>query len=178
MLMYMGRINSLKNLDFIINSLNKIPENIDYKMFFVGGGGELEKFKKRVNELNLQDKIVFTGKIMDRESQKPILKRADLFLLPSKYDTDGIVKIEASCYNTPTLALKGTGAGSSIKDGVNGILIEEDESQFVDAIIKCYNDREYLKQLGENAFRDIYVHWDTKIDQIYKKYIEIINNKK
>ena len=178
MLMYLGRINTLKNLDFILNSLTKLPEDVKYKMVFVGGGAELNQFKNKAIKLNLQDKVIFTDKILDRNVQKPILQRADLFLFPSKYDTDGIVKTEASCFHTPTLALKNTGAGSAITHNVNGILIDEDEQQFVDAIVKCNNDREYLKELGENAFRDLYVNWDTKIDQIYNKYIEIIKNKK
>lgn len=175
-LLYVGRIMSLKGLDFILESLTKLPGDVNYKMFFMGGGNELNKFIKKANNLNLQDKVVFLGKIINRVDQLPIWERSDLFFLINNYDTDGIVKIEASCYKTPTLALKNTGAGSAITDGVNGILIDLDSQQFVDAVMKCYNDRAYLKLLGENAYRDLYVNWDVKIEEVFEKYKEIIED--
>lgn len=174
-MLYVGRINLLKNLEFIVNSLTHLPENMNYKMIFAGDGNDRKYLENLVKKHNLENKVIFTGRILDREKLKALYARANLFVFPSIYDTDGIVKTEASCFSVPSVCLYNTGAGSLIENNVNGFLINQSEQELSSLMIKLEKDREFLNQIGENAKRDLYVTWDDiaiDLKQYYKKLLE------
>ena len=62
--LFVGRINKLKNVFFIVEALSKLKDK-NFKMLFVGEGQDLEQLKAYVEELSLQDNIIFTGKIIN-----------------------------------------------------------------------------------------------------------------
>ena len=179
-MLYVGRINNLKNLPFIIKSLALIPKDVEYKMIFAGDGGDRSALERLVVKLGLSEKVLFTGKILDRELLKSLYARADLFLIPSKYDTDAIVKIEASCFQKPSVAIEGTGAGAILTNNVNGFLIKEDTKEFADLLVKLINYPSIVQNVGKRAKKDIYVTWDEIVEEVkghYKRVIEEYHKK-
>ena len=67
-------------------------------MVFVGGGGDFEAVKSYSESLNLQDKCFFPGPEADREKLRAWYCRANLFLFPSTFDTNGLVVREAAAW--------------------------------------------------------------------------------
>lgn len=178
-LLFLGRIILLKNVFFLLDSLKVLKEKgFKFKMFYVGSGPDLNKLNEKIKEYGLENQVFTLGKIMDRAYLAEIYKISDLFVFPSKYDCSSIVQIEAASQKTPTLFLEGSVTACDITDNVNGYLASEDVNNYSDKIIEIFSDIDKYNEVCDNAYRDIYIHWDTKIDQIYKKYIEIINRKK
>lgn len=174
-MLYLGRINKLKNLEFIFDMLSILPKDMEYKMIFAGGGGDKSYFEKLTQKLGLEDKVLFTGKILDKDLVRALYAREDLFLIPSTYDTDAIVKIEASYFEKPSICLENTGAGSSITNDKNGFLIKEDKEEFKNLVVELYSDRKRLERVGKNAKIDLYKSWEEIIKVVKENYKRILS---
>lgn len=174
--LFVGRINKLKNVFFIVDALSKLKDK-NYKMLFVGEGQDMEALKKHVEQLALQDNVIFTGKIMDRELIKAIYLRAKLFLFPSMYDASSLVQIEAASQKTPTIFLKGSATSATVIDNINGFLCDDSVDAFADKITQILNDKQLYNEVSAGCFRDLYVSWDDCVKEMYEKYLEQIKKK-
>lgn len=59
-----GRLIPLKKIDYLIQAFRNLPENFDQiKLVIIGEGPEESKLKKMANDLNLESRVIFTGKI-------------------------------------------------------------------------------------------------------------------
>ena len=178
--LFIGRLIALKNIHFIVDSLKIVKDSgIDFKMIFVGSGPDEESLKKQIKELNLQDCILLTGTIKDREELAKIITRSDLFLFPSIYDVSSLVQIEAAAFNTPAVLINGSLTSATITDNVNGFLSENSVDAFAEKIIEISNDKEKLKEIGKQAHKDLYITWPqvaTKASERYEYWIEKFNN--
>lgn len=175
--LFVGRINILKNIYFILESLEKL-ETRNFKMLFVGVGQDFDAFKEAVEESSVKDNVIFTGKIADRELLRAIYFRAKLFLFPSLYDSNSLVQIEAASQKTPTIFLSGSATSSMVTNDVNGFITEHDTTEYAKKIMQILGDEEYYKRVQEGAFRDLYATWDERVDEMYQKYLDAIEKKK
>ncbi|MCM1236987.1 MAG: glycosyltransferase [Ruminococcus flavefaciens] len=176
---YVGRIEKLKRIDFILDSLKILKDkNIKFRFFAVGKGSETKKFKKYKNKLGLTDgEVAFTG-FMDAELFPYLYARADLLLFPSLYDNFGLVKVEAAAYDTAGVFIEGSCTGYGVEDGVNGYLSKDTPEAFAEAVERAVADRLNLKQVGKNAGRDIYISWEECADKFVERLEEIVKEHK
>ncbi len=77
---FAGNIGSVQNIDCIIRAAKLLPKEENYKIHLIGNGSELEHCQAMVQELNLQDKIIFYGR-HPFEEMKKFYQIADCFLL-------------------------------------------------------------------------------------------------
>lgn len=179
--LFVGRLNTLKNILFIVDALKILKEkqpNLKFKMLFVGTGNDKDKLVKKIEENKLSNEVMLCGKVTNREELACYFARADLFLFPSKYDSSSIVQIEAASQKTPTLFLKDTVTSSSVIDGVNGFLANDSCLDYANTIIDIITNDKLLKKVSLNAFNDLYVTWDDKIKEVYDIYIKMVNKTK
>lgn len=158
-LLYLGRINPIKNIDILIKSFSSIIKNskkTDLKLLIVGAAQlEYEKnYKKKlellVSELNLNEQVVFLGEITGVEKEKTIASSLVL-ILPSKSENFGNVVTEALSQGTPVIASKNT-PWKNLEDNNVGFWIEPNEDQLKLAIEKILNMQESsYKLLRSNA---------------------------
>lgn len=174
-LIFVGRFVEVKNVYFIIDTIAELYQiNKDFEFIFLGFGPEEEKMKKICKEKGIENIVKFTGKIDDVKEKSAIIKNADLLFFPSVYDTDGIVKIECACYGVPTLCIEGTGAASYIKNDENGFVCKNDKNEFVQKLDFLIKNVDFVKKIGKNAKRDIYITWEEvceKLNVLYEKYL-------
>lgn len=110
--MFVGRIRWYKNLRIILEALKILADRgTDFRMIFVGDGYDRPDVEALTHELSLQEKVVFTGKILSREDLRAFYSITDLFLFPSTYDTNGLVVREAAACSCPSVLIKGSCAG-------------------------------------------------------------------
>lgn len=177
--LFVGQHIWQKNIRLIVESLKLVAEkNIPYRMFFVGDGYAREELEGYVKELELDDRIVFLGKILDRDFLRSLFARADLFLFPSVYDNAPIVVREAAAVGTPSVVIENSNAAEGITDNVNGFLSTNDPVSYAHRIIEIIKDRELIRRAGENARKTIYRDWESIVDEVYQRYIDIIETYK
>ena len=146
-------------------------------MIFVGDGPDEKDFKERVNSSSIKDRVIFTGKITDRELIAKYFATADLFLFPSLYDASSIVQIEAASQGTPGLFLKEAATAATVTDNVTGYLSDNSPEAYADKIVEIFSDLDKHNKIRENAYKDLYVNWDDKIDEVFDLYQKIIKEK-
>lgn len=177
--LFVGRINNLKNVFLIANSLKILKEkyNPKFKMLFVGSGQDEDELESIIDKNNMNQDIIMCGKISDRELLANIYASADLFLFPSLYDASSIVQIEAASQKTPTLFVEGAATTATITENVNGFISQNNEEDFAEKINEIINNKALYDSVCENVYKDIYINWDSQVSKVFDSYMEIISER-
>lgn len=175
--LFVGRMFWYKGLRLILDALEGLrSQGTDFRMVFVGDGADFEDIKKYTASLKLNDKVIFTGSIKDRNRIRAWYCRADLFLFPSTYDTNGLVVREASSCSLPAVLVGGSCASEGVTDGRNGFLISETASSLAVMLYKLCQNRDLMKTVGENAAAELYISWEDAVARAAERYDIIIDN--
>jgi glycosyltransferase involved in cell wall biosynthesis len=178
-LLYVGRLDELKNLGFLLESLYRLRiKGFKFRMIFVGSGFYEEKMKTLIKKYGLQDHIHFTGRITNRQELSLHYKIADLFLFPSIYDSSSLVQIKAASQKTPTLFLKDTATSSTVTHNVNGYVSEHDSMRYAEMIIAIFKDYKTYLRVKEQCYKDLYLTWFDVTKIVYTRYQSHINHEK
>ncbi len=173
--LFVGRLMWYKGIRLILEGLAGLQTaGKDFRMVFVGGGGDEEEIRGETERLGLGDKCVFTGPLRDREKLRGWYSRADLLLFPSTFDTNGLVVREAAACGLPALLIRDSCAAEGVTDGINGILIREDPAALFAALDSLYGREEFLGQIGEKAMDDLYLSWEDSVLRACDRYEEIL----
>ena len=178
---FVGRINNLKNVFFIVDALKIVHElkpELKFKMLFIGTGQDEEELKKLIKKNKLNEYVLMVGKVTDRYLLSCYYTRSDLFLFPSLYDASSIVQIEAASGHTPVLFLKGAATTATVTNNVNGFIEENDRKLYAKRIIDILEDKKLYEEVSNNCYRDLYKNWDDTIKEVEKEYLRIIEEKK
>ena len=174
-LIFIGRFVAVKNVYFLIDVLADLYKiNKDFNFVFLGYGPEEQKMKRKCTELGLDDIVRFTGKIDNEDEKAVIIKNTNLMFFPSCYETDSIVKMEAACYDVPTLCLENTTLSSVITDNQNGFVCKNDKDDCVKRLDFLIKNADFVKKIGKNANLEIYFTWEKPCKQLralYEKYL-------
>ena len=174
-LLFVGRINYIKNIDFIVRSLGKAKEMglRHFRMVFVGRGQDEEKLAALVRETGLTEEVVMCGLVSDKEMLESLYSRAKLFLFPSLYDANSLVQIEAACQGTPTVFLEGARTAATVTPGVNAYVSAPGEENYARTIMDILSDPEGYSRVSAAARKDLYLNWDDVVREVYADYCAI-----
>jgi len=102
-ILYVGTIEPRKNLTALLEAFHHLLATHDLRLVIVGKKGWLyEGFFRRLRELGLGDRVIFTGYVPD-EDLPAIYSAADLFVFPSLYEGFGLPVLEAMACGTPVI---------------------------------------------------------------------------
>ena len=174
-LLFVGRINIVKNILFLVESLKEVRKSgIKFVMLFVGTPDDIGKLRSKIRECELEDYVQIIGKITDRDILSYFYVRADLFLFPSTFDTSSLVQVEAASQKTPTMFIEDSPTASAVTDGVNGFITKANPKAYGKKIVEVLNDEALYKKVSENAYRDLYKTWDDAVEILEGYYEEIV----
>ncbi|MBE5831236.1 MAG: glycosyltransferase [Butyrivibrio sp.] len=172
--LFVGRLMKYKGLPIIVDAMKKLDQSgVDFRMVFVGGGADAEEMQNTVRDYGIEPKVIFTGPVHDREKLRAWNTRADLFLFPSTYDTNGIVVREAAACGLASVLIKNSCAAEGITHGRNGFMIEENAESMAQLLKEISGDLDHLHRVGQNAMDEIYISWDQAVRLAYDRYKEI-----
>lgn len=171
-ILYVGRVSFEKDIDKIIKALALLRDKkiTNFQFMIVGEGTALEDIKNLVQSLNLTEKVRFVGAV-DMEQVRNYYQIADIFAFSSTSETFGIVIIEALASGLPVLAVRAPGAVDIITDGFDGILAENDISDFAKHLANLVADKSLRQKISKNAFQTVRRYSiDTVADQVLQLY--------
>ncbi len=149
-ILFVGRLAEEKNIEFLITSekeLNKKYSNI--KLLIVGDGPDKEKYELLSEKINLQDKIIFTGKV-SWDDMPYYYHLANIFTSASKTETQGLTIIEAMASNVTPLCMRDEAFESMITEELNGLFFEN-EKEYQDKVIYLYENLDILNKFNKQA---------------------------
>ena len=175
--LFVGRMMWYKGIRIILDALKQLKDmGEDFRMVFVGGGGDREEIVAYCQDLGLTDKVFFCPAIHDRNAIRAWYCRADLFLFPSTFDTNGLVVREAAACGLASVLIAGSCAAEDVTDGVSGFLIEENSDSMAAKLQLLCQNREAVKQVGHQAQRELYISWEEAVGRAYQRYGAVIDN--
>ncbi|MDE7454723.1 MAG: glycosyltransferase [Clostridia bacterium] len=178
-MLFVGRIVTVKNLQLMLNAIKiaKQKSSVPLKLVVVGDGADMELHKKMVADLEITDNVLFVGEIADREQLKGFYLRADLFVFPSTFDAFSLCPIEAATFSLPTLLIKDSSTGETVKDNFSGFCEIEDATAWADRIIEIFTNKNELDAIGANARKYVYRSWEDVVREVEQHYDAILSGK-
>jgi glycosyltransferase involved in cell wall biosynthesis len=178
-LLFVGRMMTYKGLPLILDALKLLMDaGQDFRMVFIGKGPDKELMEDKARSLGLEKRCIFVGPVYDREALRAWNTRADLFLFPSTFDTNGLVVREAAACGLGCVLVRGSCAAEGIDDGRNGFLIEESAEAMAALLKEICPDLVRLHQVGQHAMRAISLSWQSAVDAAYDRYGAILDLKR
>ena len=173
-IVYVGRIAKVKGLDTLVKAFSKVLKNIDnVKLILIGPDYDYtNKLKKMINKLGISENVIFTGYKTKKEISK-ILHSSDVGVLPSKYESFGLVLLEMGACKLPVVASVEGSIPEIVKDGSTGFLVNcDDLDYFAEKMIKILTNEKLRNKMGSNAFNHVSNNfsWEKVVDELDKVY--------
>jgi len=158
-----------KGLDTILRSIAIFPKENRPHLWVVGRGHE-KRYLNRAKEMGIETFIHFTGVI--GQELPELYRSADIFVLPSKFDTFALVALEAMACGLPAVLSSTVGATQLIEEGVNGQILKNwQDHQALASLIRVLLDRGTREKMGKQAAIDAdSLRWDKIIMSLQEKY--------
>ena len=176
-LLFVGRIVKEKNLSFLYDVLVEVQKKIPKTaLLFVGGGPYLEELKELAKVKKLDSSVAFSGYIPSAELVY-FYKLAQVFVFPSKTETQGLVTAEAMLAGIPVVAIGELGTVDVMQGDNGGYMVSDDVSLFSQKVINLLENSSLRKSKSLEA-----VKWGEKwkisnltpsLVECYHKAIEI-----
>jgi D-inositol-3-phosphate glycosyltransferase len=186
--LFVGRIEPLKGIDTLLRAMALFVPEIpcwqeDLSVVIIGGApgagiekvnDELARLEKLRLELGIQELVTFQG-AQDQDTLVYYYSAADLVVIPSRYESFGMVALEAMACGTPVVASRVGGLTYSIQDGQTGFLVpERDAEALAEKVRLLLCDEELREKLGRQAAKWARNYgWSAIADQILELYQEI-----
>ena len=177
MFLFVGRMMWYKGLKIILDALAMLKtQGRPFRMVFVGNGGDREEVIAYSEKLGLSDCVFFTAPAYDRNVIRAWYCRADLFLFPSTFDTNGLVVREAAACGLGSVLVRGSCAAEDIRDGESGFLIEENAESMARMLTALSRNPEAMRRVGKTAQDEIYISWKDAVTHAQARYEVVLEN--
>ena len=165
-----GRLSKQKNQIFLIDIFYEIQKKQAAVLLLIGNGELEEKMKEKVNEFNIQDKVIFLGY---REDVNSILNAMDIFIFPSLYEGLPVSLIEAQTNGLPVIVSKGVTDEAHIS--YNFIKIKSnDEKEWAKQVLDLNIEENERNNSYKNTINNGYdiKHTAGQLENIYKELMQ------
>jgi glycosyltransferase involved in cell wall biosynthesis len=151
-LIYIGGLRKIKGVDVLISSIPLVKELYPHvKLIIAGNGALIDELKCLTNNLSLDGNIQFVGTIYD-DKKYSYIKSSRIVIVPSRYETFGIVLLEAMACGKPIIASDVGGIPFVVNDKENGFLFKnEDHEDLAKKIIQLLNNPKLGEEMGANG---------------------------
>ncbi len=118
-LMHISNFREVKRVDDVVRIFARTVERVEARLVLIGDGPDRQGAADLAERLGLGDRVLFLGKL---DSVAELLACADLFLLPSRQESFGLVALEAQASGVPVVGTLGSGLEEVVVDGETGHL--------------------------------------------------------
>ncbi len=190
MILFVGRIEPLKGIDTLLQAIRKLQNKGVIKccnqyVAIIGGNtddeasdpnSEMARLQKMCIEIGIGDLVLFLGK-RDQDALPYYYSAADVVVMPSHYESFGMVALEAMACGTPVVASQVGGLAFLVKDEQTGYVIPSDDPDILadrlDALLENPDLREKLgKQAAAYALG---YDWSIIAGQVADLYRQVID---
>ena len=165
-----GRLSQEKGYDIAVEAARILKEKgLPFVWYFVGDGPERQKLEEMIATYGLHENIILTGM---QENPYPYIKSCDIYVQPSREESQGLTIIEAQILLRPVVSTRTVGGLSLIQDGVNGLLSDINASSLANVIQRLANDAP-LREKMQHALEVIdYEEKERVFKQSWAKLLE------
>lgn len=191
LVLFVGRIDPVKGIDTLLEGFQHLVENYDWagtppRLVFIGGlieldhrgstmDDDLRRLSQRADEMGLGDSILFRG-AQPRELLPLYYNAVDVCAVPSRYESFGLVAVEAMACGTPIVASSVGGLRVTIEDGISGLLVpHSDPAALSSALRRVLMDHRLRSHMQVGARQAaIRYSWQTITSAVLRVYENLI----
>jgi D-inositol-3-phosphate glycosyltransferase len=189
MLLYVGRIEPLKGIDTLLEAMALMKKDGFLDIYpvclaIIGGdpgfsdeqlSAEMERLQTLQKSLGIDDMIMFLGR-QDQDTLQYYYSAAEIVVVPSHYESFGMVALEAMASGTPVVASETGGLAFLVKDGETGFHVPTaDPDALAERLMQLLSDSELATRLGEQAAEYAKeFSWSIVVDQILELYEAVL----
>lgn len=175
--LFVGSLIPRKGLPFLVEAAKKIvKEQAGTKFLIVGDGSLRKQLDDSLDSANLSGNFKFLGNLKE-ETLSAVYNCADVFVLPSIQEGQGIVLLEAQASGKPVVAFDVGGVNEAVQNGETGLLVKRGSTiELADALLKLLGDRALREKMGANGrgFVTENFTWDICAQKMLKVYREAL----
>ena len=171
-LLHASNFRQVKRVQDVVRIFYEVQKQMPARLLFVGDGPERQTAEEQGRDLGIFEKMVFVGK---QEQIEDIFAIADLFVLPSQYESFGLAALEAMASRVPVVSSNAGGLHEVNINGVTGYTAEVGDVQTMsEDALKILKDDATLEGFRERAFEHAQQYTMDKIipqyEAIYRRF--------
>lgn len=165
-LLSIGRFGEAKNFETIPYYCRKLLDSgfDNFKWYIIGYGGGEQHIRFAISYHNVADHVEILGK---KVNPYPYIAACDVYIQPSRFEGKAVTVREAQMLGKPVVVTNYATAKSQITDGVDGLILPMDETEFAHLLIKILQDKSLLQNLSNYCQSHDFGN-ETEIEKIYK----------
>jgi D-inositol-3-phosphate glycosyltransferase len=189
MVLFVGRIEPLKGVDTLIHAMSCLHLNGLHRpvhLAIIGGDpdalpenmtDEMARLQKLCDELCVEGMVVFLGK-RGQDTLPYYYSAAEVLVMPSLYESFGMVALEAMSCGIPVIASEVGGLGYLVQDGQTGYTIpDSDPEALCDKLSLLLGDSHLREKMGQNASQYALDYaWDKIAAQMIRVYTGLVDS--
>jgi UDP-glucose:(heptosyl)LPS alpha-1,3-glucosyltransferase len=178
LILFVGMNFEIKGLDRIMQAISLAgrsgPAGAGRLRLIVAGKGNRRKYARLAESLGIGENVVFTGTI--ESDIERIYLGCDLFMILSRFDTFGLVVLEAMAAGLPVIISRQVGAKDVVRDGVSGFVVEGEDVASIAERLHILSRRETRDRMGGAAAETARAHsWRAMAQTVGDLYAEELN---
>jgi glycosyltransferase involved in cell wall biosynthesis len=174
--LFVGRLIPRKGLTYLVEAARRIVNERSQMVFLIVGDGPLKQhLLSHIKEVKLASSFVFIGEV--NEKLLPALYNcADVFVLPSIQEGQGIALLEAQATAKPVVAFNVGGVGEAVLNKETGLLTKPDSNELAGAINKLLRSKSLRDKMGNNGRKYVKENfsWNICAQKMLQVYQEAI----
>ena len=156
--LFIGRIEKLKGIDNLIKAMPYLQDR-ETRLLIVGGDEqsryEMEALQRLVTQMNIDDIVSFSG-LVDQEELPYYYNAADVCVIPSYYESFGLVALESLACGTPIVANKVGIVDTLLQNHEVGVLVDDHSAEnLAEGINRVLSSKLKRSAIAEVAHRTV-----------------------
>ena len=173
-LLHASNFRKIKRVEDVVQIFYNVRREIPSKLLFVGDGPERQTAEELCRKLDVFNDVQFVGK---QEQMEDILAIADLFLLPSEYESFGLAALEAMAAGVPVVASNAGGLSEIIVPGVTGYMsnVRDIDSMTQQSLDILRNDdvlKVFKKRAADHAKKYDIQNIVPQYEKLYQRFLK------
>ena len=182
-LLFVGRIQRLKGLEVLLRAFARLGD-LPARLVIVGGvrstpheAREITRLGHVAGRLGISERVTFVGAV-SHERLPAYYAAADVTVMPSSYESFGLVAVESLACGTPVVCTRVGGLASIIRDGETGFLVPwRDPALFADRLRVVLTDEALRGRMAGQARASVEGYaWDRIAEAHLEVYEEVLSS--
>ena len=145
-LLSVGRFCHAKNYDNVPDIVKRLVDKgfKDLRWYIIGFGGDEPLIRQKIAEAGMEEHVIMLGK---KDNPYPYIKACDVYVQPSRYEGKSVTVREAQVLCKPVIVTSYPTARSQVRNGVDGIIVPQENEGCADGIAQAIQNSDQLKAL-------------------------------